>query len=116
MASLGGSCYFVTFIDDFSYTCWVQFLKTKDMVMNTYLNWEAFVINKYSAKIKCFYTNNGGEYTGKVFETLLKERGVEHKTTAPYTPEHNKVVEQKNCSLLEAARCIMIHAGLESQF
>ncbi len=114
--SLGGSRYFVTFIDDYSRTCWVQFLKTKDMVMDAYLNWEAFVVNKYNAKVKFFHTDNGGEYTGKVFEALLMERGIMHETTAPYTPEHNGVAERKNRSLLEAARCMLIHAGMELRF
>lgn len=44
------------------------------------------VENETGLKIKCFRTDNGGEFTSRKFETLLKNASILHQKTAPYTP------------------------------
>jgi hypothetical protein len=43
MASLGGSQYYITFIDDSSRKVWVYFLKSKFYVFETFKKWKAMV-------------------------------------------------------------------------
>ena len=43
VASLGGSRYYITFIDDSSRKVWVYFLKNKSDVFETFKKWKAMV-------------------------------------------------------------------------
>ena len=48
VASLGGSQYYITFIDDYSRKVWVYFLKNKSDVLDTFKRWKAMVETKAS--------------------------------------------------------------------
>ena len=61
VASLGGSRYYITFIDDSSRKVWVYFLKNKSDIFETFKKWKAMVETETGLKIKCLRTNNGGE-------------------------------------------------------
>jgi hypothetical protein len=52
VASLGGSRYYVTFIDDFSRKAWVYFLKNKSDVFETFKKLKAMVETESSLKLK----------------------------------------------------------------
>jgi len=54
--SLGGSQYFVTFIDDHSRKVWVYSLKTKDQVLQVFKEFHAFVERASGRKLKCLRT------------------------------------------------------------
>ena len=59
--SLGGSLYYVTFIDDFSRKTWLYLLKTKDEVFSKLQEFKAEVKNLTDKKIKTIRSDNGGE-------------------------------------------------------
>ena len=54
------------FIDDFTRMDWVFFLKEKSEAFNKFKVFKTLVENETEAKIKCFRSNNGGEFTSKV--------------------------------------------------
>ena len=58
--SLGGSRYFVTFIDDKSRFTAVYFMKTKDQVFEKFKEYETMVTNMTEKKIKILRSDNGG--------------------------------------------------------
>jgi hypothetical protein len=58
--SLGGSLYYVIFIDDYSRKNWLYLLKTKDEVFNKFQEFKAEIENLTCKKIKTLRTNNGG--------------------------------------------------------
>ena len=43
ISSIGGSYYYVTFIDDFTWKVWVYFLKKKSKVCDVFKKWKAMV-------------------------------------------------------------------------
>ena len=53
VASLGGSRYYITFIEDSSRKIWVYFLKNKSDVFETFKKWKAMVETKTDLKVKC---------------------------------------------------------------
>ena len=57
---LGGSLYYVTFIDDYSRNTWLYILKTKDEVFNKFKEFKAKIENLTNKKIKTLRTYNGG--------------------------------------------------------
>jgi transposase InsO family protein len=69
---LGGSLYYVIFIDDYSRKTWLYLLKTKDEVFNKFQEFKAEIENLTSKKIKTLRTDNGGEYTSKEFVSFCK--------------------------------------------
>jgi hypothetical protein len=65
VTSLGGSMYYVSFIDDFSRKTWIYFLRKKSKVFKKFKEFKALVENQTDKKIKVLRTNNGGEFCGK---------------------------------------------------
>lgn len=115
-ASIGGSRYFLTFVDDFSRFTHVYFLQSKSQVAEKLKEYVAMVENTTGSKIKYFRSDNGGEYTSKHVEDFLKSKGIVHELTVPYTPEQNGVAERMNRTLEESGRSMLCHAGLPKRF
>ena len=114
--SLGGSRYFVTFIDDKSRFTAVYFMKTKDQVLEKFKEYEAMVTNMTEKKIKILRSDNGGEYTSKEFSNYLKEKGIQQQLSVPRTPQQNGVAERMNRTIQETARSMMHNAGQDKKF
>ena len=108
--------YFVTFIDEKSKYTWVTMLRSKDRVLDAFTNFQTYVTNHYNAKIKCFRSDNGGEYTSQQFQQQLLKHGITHQTSCPYTPQQNGVAERKNRHLMEVARSMMFHMKVPKGF
>lgn len=79
--SIGGSRYFVTFIDDYSHHCAVYFLKQKSEVADKFKEFEALATSKCGKNIVKLRTDNGGEYVANEFESYLKSKGIQHEFT-----------------------------------
>jgi transposase InsO family protein len=107
--SIGGSRYFVTFIDDFSRRVWLYTLKTKGECLEKFKEFKALAETQSEHKIKAFRSDNGGEFISKAFQRFLKNHGIERQPSTPYTPEQNGVAERANRTIVEMARS-MIHA------
>lgn len=114
--SIGGSRFFVTFIDDYSRYVTVYFLKSKDEVFKAFKDYKAEVEKQTGKKIKCLRTDNGREYLNKDFDNFLREHGIKRQLTIPYTPQQNGVAERANRTLVEMARTMIIHSGLSEGF
>jgi hypothetical protein len=82
--SLGGSLYYVTFIDDFSRKSWMYLIKTKDEVFGKFQEFKAEVENLTNKKIKTLRTDNGGEYTSKELITFCKAVGIRRELIVPH--------------------------------
>ena len=74
--SLGGSLYYVRFIDDFSRNTRLYFLKKKSEAFSKFKEYKALVENQTGKKIKVLRTDNGGEFCEKEFEKFYKECGI----------------------------------------
>jgi transposase InsO family protein len=81
IASLQGSSYYVTFIDDFSKKSWI---------------FKAQVESQMGKKIKVLRSDNGGEYTSNDFKDFCKHEGIKRDLTVSYNHQQNGVVERKN--------------------
>ncbi|GJV34434.1 retrotransposon protein, putative, ty1-copia subclass [Tanacetum coccineum] len=51
--------------------------------------------------------DRGGEYISQEFKDYLKEYGIVQQLTPPYTPQHNRVSERRNHTLLDMVRSMM---------
>lgn len=75
MKSLGGSLYYITFIDDFLRKTWFYSMKTKDEVFNNFQQFKTKVENLTGNKIK-IPRDNGREYTSKELLPSVKKMGL----------------------------------------
>ena len=66
--------------------------------------------------LKCFKSDNGGEYYSKEFDSYYSHNGIHREKTVPGTPQENGVSERMNRMIMEHARCMRLHAGLPLQF
>lgn len=114
--SIGGSRYFVTFIDEKSRWVEVRFLKAKSDVKPEFLKFKAFVETQKGKKVKILRTDNGLEYCGSEFTEILEEMGLKRECTVAYTPQQNGTAERMNRTLVEMARCMLLQAKLGSKF
>jgi 5'-3' exoribonuclease 2 len=76
--SLGGSSYFVTFIDDATRKVWAYPTWRKDRVFTIFKDWLAIVENQTDRKLKCLRSDNGGEYNSDEFAQFLPR--MQHQT------------------------------------
>ncbi|GKA91668.1 retrovirus-related pol polyprotein from transposon TNT 1-94 [Tanacetum coccineum] len=116
VASIDGSRYYVTFIDDFSRKVWVYFLKIKSKVFNTFKKWKVAVENETNIWVKCLKSDIGREYSSQEFIEYCAKNGIKMLKTAPETPQQNGVAERMNQTLIERAKSMRLHAGLLKMF
>ncbi|KAE8687328.1 Peroxidase 44 [Hibiscus syriacus] len=114
--SLGGTHYYVTFVDDFSRRVWVYTMKTNDEVLGFFLKWKKMVETQTGRKIKRLRTDNGGEYKNDPFIKDCEEEGIVRHFTVRSTPQQNGVAERMNRILVEKVRCMLSNAGLGKEF
>ncbi|KAE8684184.1 Flotillin-like protein 1 [Hibiscus syriacus] len=99
--SLGGTHYYVTFVDDFSRRVWVYPMKTKDEVLGFFLKWKKMMETQTGRKIKHLRTDNGREYKNDPFLKVCEEEGIVRHFTVRGTPQQNGVAERMNRTLVE---------------
>ncbi|KAE8980907.1 hypothetical protein PR001_g24158, partial [Phytophthora rubi] len=74
-----GCTYAVTFIDDFSRHVTVYFMKKKAEVLEKFKKFKADMENATGRKTKRLRSDNGGEYTGRLFKEYLSKQGIRHE-------------------------------------
>ncbi|GKA04546.1 retrovirus-related pol polyprotein from transposon TNT 1-94 [Tanacetum coccineum] len=116
VASIGGSRYYVAFIDDSSRKVWVYFLKNKPEVFNTFKKWKAAVENETNLRVKCLKSDNGREYSSREFIEYCAENRIRMLKTVPKTPQQNGVAKRMNRTLNERAKSMRLHAGPPKMF
>ena len=114
--SIGGSRYFVTFIDDFSRCVSVFFIKHKTEVFEKFKLFETMVTKECGELIMKLRTDNGDEYMSKEFQSYLTSKGIERQLTVPHSPQQNGVAEWLNHTLMESARTMLSHSNLPNKF
>jgi Integrase core domain/GAG-pre-integrase domain len=112
--SVSGARYFVTFIDEFTRFVTATPIKTKSMVLESFKEFKVMFEKQFECTIKCFHSDNGGEYTP--VEKYAKQAGIAVTRSAPYTPQSNGVAERMNRTLIESVRTTLLQSGLPKSF
>ena len=94
----------------------IYFLHSKDEVLSKFREYRAMVEKQTGRFVKTLRTDNGGEYISGAFKAYLKENGIVHQLTAPYSPQQNGVAERANRTLVEAARCMLLARNISKTF
>ena len=73
---LDGELYFMLMIDDYTRMIVVSFLKKKSEAFECFKIYKELVENETDLKIKCLRSDNGGEFTSKLFQQYRDENGI----------------------------------------
>lgn len=114
--SLGGSSYIVCFVDDYTKKVFTYFLHSKAQVTATFIDFINLVENQTDCKVKVLRTDNGTEYVNQKLSNFLKQKGIVHQLSCPYSPQQNGVAERMNRTLIEKAKCMLFDAKLPKMF
>lgn len=110
--TLGGSRYFITFLDDYSGFCSVTTLATRAevarAVKGTLRMWEL----QTGRRVRTVRHDNGGEYLSLGLRAWFSQRGVVQQTTVSYTPQQNGKAERLNRTLMEKVRSMLADSKL----
>lgn len=108
--------YFMTIVDDFSRSTWMQLLSTKSNALQTLKNFITMIENQFETTVKKVRTDNGLEFINTEATNFFKTKGIVHQKTCPYTPQQNGVVERKHKHLLETARALLFQSKLPVKY
>ncbi|XP_052126145.1 uncharacterized protein LOC113209233 [Frankliniella occidentalis] len=108
--------YFVTFIDDCTRYTMVAMLKSKDEVLEKFIDFKNMVENFTEKNVKILRSDNGGEYCSNEFKDYLRREGIIRQFSCPETPEQNGVAERANRILMEKVRALLKMAGLPNRY
>lgn len=116
--SLGRAKYFVTALDDHSGYALVRFVNLKNEVAEAIIEMIREIENLFNFKtqnlmsvsrniVKWVKSDGGGEYVGHKLQNWLKQKGIVHEVTTPYSPESNGSAERLNRTLMDMARTLI---------
>ena len=113
-SSIHNQKYMLVIIDQCSRFSQVFFLKDKSAVsIHSYIKYFIeFIERNTNFCVKRLVTDNGGEFVNEIVNNYFRSKGIIHVTTTAYTPQSNGLVERKNRSLLNMARCLLNHINL----
>ena len=81
VSSIGGSRYFVVFVDDYSCYSWIFHMKHRSELLQVYSNFAKMVETQFFKRIKIFRSDNALKYTQYAFQAVLHSYGTVHHLT-----------------------------------
>ena len=91
--SIGGAKYFIIFIDDYSRYLSIYFLNNKSEALDAFKTYKKYLEKKTGEQILALRSDNGREFVNQEFVSFLREEGIQHQLTIPYTPQQNGLAE-----------------------
>ena len=81
----------------------------------TFQKWKFLVENETGKRLRYLRSNNGGECCGKDFDSYYSYHGIHREKIVPRTLQENGVSERMNRTIMEHARCMILHVGFSLQ-
>ena len=113
--SLGGSWYLATYLDDYSKMSVVKPIRYKSDVPALTKEVVNFLEKQSGHSVLVLRSDNGTEYLNKDLGDFLKSKGIQHQTTARYTPEQNEAAERLNRTIMDRVRALLEDSGLPKE-
>ncbi|GKD40939.1 retrovirus-related pol polyprotein from transposon TNT 1-94 [Tanacetum coccineum] len=106
--SINEKKYILVIVDDYSRFTWVKFLRSKDEASGTIIKCIKNIQVCLNVTVRIVRTYNGTEFVSQTFCDFYENVGISHQTTVSRTPQQNGVVKQRNQTLVEVARTMLI--------
>nr|GEV48555.1 retrovirus-related Pol polyprotein from transposon TNT 1-94 [Tanacetum cinerariifolium] len=106
--TINGKKYIIVIVDDYSRFTWVKFLRSKDETPEVLIKFIQQIQVSINKTVRYVRTDNGTKFVNHTLTEYYERIGIFHQKTVPITPQQNDVVERQNCTLVEAARTMLI--------
>jgi hypothetical protein len=116
LATIGRNNYFLLIIDDYCSYMWLEVLKAKSDAFRRFTKIKAAAEAAGNYRLRGFRSDRGGEFNSEEFQQLCDATGIIHYTTTPYSPQQNGVMEMRNQTVVEMARCLLKSMNVPPQF
>ena len=116
VSTLGGSRYFVIFVDDFSRYTWIYLFKNRSELYQIYPDFTKMIETQFSKPIKFFRSDNAQEYKAHEFTSILHQFGTVPHSSCAGTSHQNGRAECKLRHILDVVRATTIVASTLSHF
>ena len=104
ITTLGGSRYFVIFVDDFSRYTWIYLFKNPSERYQIYCDFTKMIETQFSKPIKVFKSDNAQEYQAHEFTSILHQYGIVPHSSCVGTSQQNDKAERKLRHILDVVR------------
>ena len=114
--TMGGSKYFVIFVDDFTRYTWIYLLQARSQLPQTYYDFAHMIQTQFSRPIKVFRSDNAMEYRDTTFLHFLRQQGTLPHRSCPGTSQQNGRAERKHRHILDTVRALLISSSCLEKF
>ena len=114
--SKGGNRYYVIFVDDCTRFTWIYLMHHHSQLLSHYRSFAAIVHTQFSASIKTFRSDSGGEYLSQAFRSFLSSEGTLPQLSCHRTHPQNGVAERKHRHILKTVRALLLGAYVPPHF
>jgi Integrase core domain len=105
--------YVQSFIDGRTRLKYIYLLKKKSDAGGTLRDFIVKFEREHDCLVKSVRADNAAEFTGADFNSCLREQGIKFTSSAPYSPESNRLAENFNKVLFARVRCLLHHSGMD---
>ena len=106
----------MTFKDDHSSFRFVFLLPDRKGILSVFKSLYKLSKKESGRSMVKLRTDNAKEFLSQEFQDFIKQKGIRHELTAPYSPEQNSVVERDNRTVVECARSMLYQKSLPLEF
>ncbi|GJZ18664.1 retrovirus-related pol polyprotein from transposon TNT 1-94 [Tanacetum coccineum] len=110
VTSVNGNKYILVIIDDYSRFTWVKCLRLKDEAPDFIIKFLKMIQVRLKTPVRRIRTDNGTEFVNQTLRKYYEKVGISHETFVARSSQQNGVVKRRNCTLIEAARTMLIYA------
>jgi transposase InsO family protein len=115
-ATPGGRRYFLLLINDLSRYMWVVVLGNKGEAADAIRRAQTAAEAECGRKLRVLRTDNDSEFTAAEFTSYCADEGVKRHYSAPYSLQHNSVVERRNQTVVWMAQALLKQRGISVVF
>ena len=112
----GKDLYFIAFIDDCTRKSKVYLMEGKYQALEMYKRYIQETATPEGLKVGTLRSDEGGEYIGEDFRGFCLDQGTKREITARHSPSQNGVAERYMRTLVEMARSMLAHRGLDKEW
>ncbi|GJX97943.1 retrovirus-related pol polyprotein from transposon TNT 1-94 [Tanacetum coccineum] len=87
---------------------WVKFLRSKDETPEVVIKFLKQIQVNLNKTVRNIRTDNGTDFVNKDLTDYYERVGIFHQKIVSRTPQQNNVIKRRNCTLVEAARTMLI--------
>ena len=116
ICSISGYKWTTTYLDNHSSYGVMFYLKSKDEGFTAFKAYQVWAKRQTGTKLKCKWTDWGGEFLSNEQKWYLKANGIEHQMSMPDSPHQNGQAERFQQTIVNGAEAMWHHTGLSDGF